>query len=151
MHVRSHWHGLIMSKTSLAWFSYLKYKSKTRLKAMLLVCPIRVKYRKHIKIVIYRLSYLIWFAGPECNKRFVILSFLLSTCTLLVTLHTHQLFNKYSYIWVYCDLHWNYAKSLQRTTAMLEHFKQYSSMQQNMIKSLLTTNTNIIRISKKHG
>ena len=46
---------------------------------------------------------------------------------------------------------WNYTRLLQRKTAMLEHFKQYPSMQQNMIKSLLTINTNIIGINKKHG
>ena len=37
------------------------------------------------------------------------------------------------------------------TKPMLEHFKQYLTMQQNMIKSLLTINTNIIGIHKKHG
>ena len=46
---------------------------------------------------------------------------------------------------------WNYTRLLQRKTAMLEHFKQYQFMQQNMIKSLQTINTKIIGINKKHG
>ena len=46
---------------------------------------------------------------------------------------------------------WNYTRLLQHKTAMLEHFRQYPSMQQHMIKSPLTINTNIIGINKKYG
>ena len=46
---------------------------------------------------------------------------------------------------------WNHTRLRQHKTALLKHCKQYPTMQENMIQSLLIINTNIIGINKSHG
>ena len=46
---------------------------------------------------------------------------------------------------------WNNTRLRQHKTALLKHCKQYPTMQENMIQSLLIINTNIIGINKSHG